>query len=156
MLFDNFDKKIKEAAEQHHPAYDENAWRKMESLLNQHLPQEKNRRRFFLLAFTVLLVGGGAFILLSRPHARNSDQIVQEAKNSTSNKTQAGKTDKNTIIVQPGIDNTNKEIRNDNTVAGAATNIAGKTGNSPVVIDQKIMIPRQSKQKVDKNRVIVK
>jgi len=154
MLFDNFDKKIKEAAEQHHPAYDENAWRKMESLLNQHLPQEKNRRRFFLLAFTVLLVGGGAFILLSRPHARNSDQIVQEAKNSTSSKTQAGKTDKNTIIVQPGIDNTNKEIRNDNTVAGAATNIAGKTGNSPVVIDQKIMIPRQSQQKVDKDQLL--
>ena len=148
MLFDNFDKKIKEAAEQHHPAYDENAWRKMESLLNQHLPQEKNRRRFFLLAFIVLLIGGGAFILLSKPHARNSDLIVHKAENSTSRKTQAGKTDKNTIIVQPGIDNTNKEIRNDNTVAGAATNIADKTGNSPVVIDQKIMIPDNRSKKL--------
>jgi hypothetical protein len=153
MLFDNFDKKIKEAAEQHHPAYDENAWRKMESLLNQHLPQEKNRRRFFLLAFTILLVGGGAFILLSNPHTKNSDQIVQ-AKNSTS-KAQADKTDKSTTIVEPGVDHTNKEITNDNTVAGAATNIADKTGDSPVITDQKIMLPRQSKQKADKNDLLV-
>ena len=157
MLFDNFDKKIKEAAEQHHPAYDENAWRKMESLLNQHLPQEKNRRRFFLLAFTILLVGGGSFILFSKPHAKNSDQLVQ-AKNSASSKTQTDKTDKSTAVVEPGVDNTNNEITNDNTVAtvaGSATNIADKTGNSPVITDQKIILPRQSKQKVDKNDLLV-
>ena len=68
MLFDNFDKKIKEAAEQHHPAYDENAWRKMEGLLNEHLPKQRDKRRFFLLAFATLLIGGGAFVLLSKPH----------------------------------------------------------------------------------------
>src|SRR6476646_2276598 len=154
MLFDKFDKKIKEAAEQHHPAYDENAWRKMENLLNQHLPRGKNRRRFFLLAFTVLLVGGGAFILLSNPHAENSDQIVPQAKNSTSSKTQANKTD-NTIIVQPSIDNANKGITVDNTVAGTATNIADKTGNGPVVVNQKNVLPPQSKQKVDKNELLL-
>jgi hypothetical protein len=44
MLFDQFDKKIKEAAEQHHPAYDEKAWKKMENLLKLHLPQEKKRQ----------------------------------------------------------------------------------------------------------------
>ncbi len=155
MLFDNFDKKIKEAAEQHHPAYDENAWRKMESLLNQHLPRERNRRRFFLLAFTVLLVGGGTFILLSTPHAKNSDQVVQKAKNSTSSKTHTDKTDKNTAIVPLDIDNTKKEITNDNTVAGAATKIADKTGNSRFIIDQKIMLPRQSKQNVEKNELLL-
>lgn len=154
MQFDKFDKKIKEAAEQHHPAYDENAWRKMENLLNQHLPQERNRRRFFLLAFTVLLVGGGAFILLSNPHAKNSDQIVQQAKNSTSSKTQTNKTD-NTTLVQPGIDNTNKEITDHSTVTGTATNLADKTGNAQVVIDQKNMLPRQSKQKADKNELLL-
>ncbi len=47
MLFDNFDKKIKEAAEQHHPAYDENAWRKMENLLDQHLPQATRQAKIF-------------------------------------------------------------------------------------------------------------
>ena len=45
--------RIKEAAEQHHPAYDENAWQKMEKLLNQHLPQRKDdRRKVFFFAFT--------------------------------------------------------------------------------------------------------
>jgi hypothetical protein len=155
MLFDNFDKKIKEAAEQHHPAYDENAWRKMENLLNQHLPQQKDRRRFFLLAFTILLFGGGVFFLLSKPNAKNSDQVVQETKSSTSSKTQADKTDKNTTIAQPGIDNTNKEIINDNTVGGAASNIAGRSDDSPVAIGKEIVAPGRWKQKVDKNELLL-
>ena len=52
MRFEDFDNKIIEAAEQHHPPYDEKAWRKMEKLLNQNLPIEKDDRRrilFFLL-----------------------------------------------------------------------------------------------------------
>lgn len=156
MLFDNFDKKIKEAAEQHHPAYDENAWRKMESLLDQHLPREKNRRRFFLLAFIVLLIGGGAFVLLSNPHPKNPGQVVEQTNSSTSSKTQADKdkTDKTAIVVQPGIDNTDNETINDKTVAGTATKITGKTGNSPVAVDQKIMFTRQSKQKVEKDQLL--
>jgi len=153
MLFDNFDKKIKEAAEQHHPAYDENAWRKMESLLDQHLPREKNRRRFFLLAFIALLIGGGAFILLSNPHSKNSGQIVKQTNNSTSSKTQADKTDK-TSIVQPGVDNTGNETINGDAVANTATKITGKTDNSPVLIDQKIMATRQAKEKVDKDQLL--
>src|SRR6476659_3551256 len=103
MLFDNFDKKIKEAAEQHHPAYDENAWRKMENLLNQHLPRQKDRRRFFLLAFTILSVGGGSFFFLSKPNAKNSDLVVQQNISSTTNKTETDNTDKHTTVIQPGI-----------------------------------------------------
>ena len=38
MQFDEFDKKAKEAADHHHPAYDEQAWAKMEKKLNKHLP----------------------------------------------------------------------------------------------------------------------
>jgi len=95
MLFDNFDKKIKEAAEQHHPAYDENAWRKMESLLNEHLPQQKDRRRFLLLTLTVLLLGGGAFFLLAKPYAKNSDAVAKQTNSSTISKTLTDKTDKN-------------------------------------------------------------
>jgi hypothetical protein len=154
MLFDNFDKKIKEAAEQHHPAYDENAWRKMESLLDQHLPREKNRRRFFLLAFTLFLIGGGAFVLLSNPRPKNSGPIVHQANNPTSSKTQADKTDKTAIIVQPGVDNTDNETINDNEVAGTATKTTGKTGNRQVAADQKIMVTLQSKQKVEKDQLL--
>jgi hypothetical protein len=85
MRFEDLDKKIKEAADQHHPAYDEKAWHKMEKLLNEHLPQPKNDGRriiFFLLFF--LLIGGGAFIIISKHWEKNSKtayQPVQENKN---------------------------------------------------------------------------
>ena len=54
MQSEDFDKKIKEAAEHHHPAYDEKAWDKMEKKLDKHMPTEKDDRRrvfFFLLLF---------------------------------------------------------------------------------------------------------
>ena len=153
MLFDNFDKKIKEAAEQHHPAYDENAWRKMESLLNEHLPQQKDRRRFLLLALTVLLLGGGAFFLLTKPYAKNSDAVAKQTNSSTISKTQTDKTDKNTAVVQPGIYNTNAESANDNSGTGITTKIAGKAQNP--LADDRILASRQSKQKVDKNELLL-
>jgi len=68
MQFEEFNKKIREAAEQHHPAYDEKAWKKMEKLLSKHLPQEeKGRRRiiFFILFF--LLLGSGVFVAINKP-----------------------------------------------------------------------------------------
>jgi hypothetical protein len=150
MLFDNFDKKIKEAAEQHHPAYDENAWRKMENLLNQHLPQQKDRRRFFLLALTILLVGGGAFFLLSKPQAKNSDLAVQQNNNSTTNKTQPDNT-QNATVVPPGIDNANEESAMDKTVSGVTTKIENKGNNTLDIIAQNTVTVAQSKPKVSKN-----
>jgi hypothetical protein len=84
MLFEDFDKKIKEAADQHHPAYDEKAWRKMEKLLDEHLPQQKGDRRrilFFLLAF--FLLGGGAYVAISKPWKNKpaSSEVVQKSQN---------------------------------------------------------------------------
>ena len=68
MSFEELDKKIKEAADHHHPAYDEKAWIKMEKLLNKHLPQKKDdRRRFLLLILLFLLTGGGIAVLISQP-----------------------------------------------------------------------------------------
>ena len=59
MPFEEFDIKLKQAAEQHHPNYDEKAWTKMERLLNRELPQNEDRRRgfiFFLLKGIAWLV----------------------------------------------------------------------------------------------------
>src|SRR4029453_11112128 len=134
MLFDNFDKKMKEAAEQHHPAYDENAWRKMENLLDQHFPQQNNRRRFFLLAFTVLLIGGGAFFFLSKPHAKNSDLVVQRNDGLPNDQT-PDKTNKNATVVLPGVDNADREIATDHTATGAPTKIVDKGRNALNAID---------------------
>ncbi len=84
MLFEDFDKKIKEAADQHHPPYDEKAWRKMEKLLDQHLPQQKDdRRRILFFLLLLLLIGGVTYIAISKPWNKKpgSSQFVQ--KNQT-------------------------------------------------------------------------
>src|SRR5215470_17287971 len=82
MRFDHIDKKVQEAAEKHHPAYDEKAWQKMEKLLNEHLPvKEDDRRRVFLLLLLFLLIGGGSFLLLSKPWNKNPD-IASRSKGS--------------------------------------------------------------------------
>jgi len=57
MLDEENDKRIKEAADHYHPEYDETAWEKMEQLLDEHLPVEKERKRIFFLLPLVLLVG---------------------------------------------------------------------------------------------------
>lgn len=67
MPFEEFDKKAKEAASHHHPAYDEKAWGKMEHLLDKHLPQQTEKRKR-ILWFLLLLAGlGTAGLLLTRP-----------------------------------------------------------------------------------------
>jgi cytoskeletal protein RodZ len=67
MQFEEFDKKIKEAAGNHHPAYDEKAWRKMENLLDKHMPREKDDRRRFLFILLLFLVLGGTGLLIAKP-----------------------------------------------------------------------------------------
>ncbi len=74
MSFEEFDRKIRDAADHHHPAYDAQAWSRMEKMLDEYLPVKKDRRRriiFFLLLF-LLASGGGAGLLISRArrHAR--------------------------------------------------------------------------------------
>src|SRR6266566_1673095 len=64
MLSEEFDKKVKEAADHHHPSYDEKAWEKMEKLLNKHLPQKKDdRRKYILLLLLFLIMGGGVYLM---------------------------------------------------------------------------------------------
>ncbi|HMR92088.1 MAG TPA: hypothetical protein PKC69_07230 [Chitinophagaceae bacterium] len=66
------------------PAYNEKAWEKMELLLDEHLPQEKKRRRAFWLLLPLLLLGpGGAYLLLSKSGTRNQDAGTKEAATFT-------------------------------------------------------------------------
>jgi len=85
MQSEDFDKKIKEAAEHHHPAYDEKAWDKMEKKLDKHMPTEKDDRRrvfFFLLLFlAVALTGGGIYYLKTNQTRRNNVSLTNESKN---------------------------------------------------------------------------
>ena len=68
MQSEDFDKKIREAADQHHPAYNDKAWARMEKLLDKHLPQKKDdRRRIIFLLLLFLLLGGGTFLIINKP-----------------------------------------------------------------------------------------
>jgi len=62
MLDEEMDNIIRQAAEQHHPSYDNKAWDKMEHLLDQHLPQRKDRRGFIFFLLLAVLIGGGLFV----------------------------------------------------------------------------------------------
>ncbi|HET9429576.1 MAG TPA: hypothetical protein VFO70_00305 [Chitinophagaceae bacterium] len=82
MQSEEIDKKIREAAEHHYPAYNEEAWGKMEKLLDKHMPQEKDEKRrrviFFLLLF--LLLGGGTWFFIASPWKSGSTQSAQEQR----------------------------------------------------------------------------
>ena len=83
MQFDQIDKKIKEAADHHHPAYDEKAWSGMEKLLNKHLPQKKENRKRFIFFLLLLLGLGGTGLLIAKPWKGKkaipvTEQIIQQ------------------------------------------------------------------------------
>ena len=87
MQFEDFDKKIKEAAEHHHPAYDEMAWDKMEKLLDKHLPQKEDKKRRFIFFLLLFLLLGGAGVIIGKPfrsgkQLARSEEAAGESKSS--------------------------------------------------------------------------
>jgi len=85
MLDDEYDKKIKEAAEHYHPEYDETAWEKMSQLLDEHLPQKKKRRKIFFILPSLLLVAALVFFVVIKNGEKNSSISRQNisSKNNT-------------------------------------------------------------------------
>lgn len=83
---------IREAANNHHPAYNDKAWEKMELQLDKHLPQKKDRRRliFFLLFF--LLLGAGTFLVLNN-RSGNDKNIAAEKNNGSKQEQDASTTE---------------------------------------------------------------
>src|ERR1700704_4358269 len=87
MLSEDLDKKIQEASEHYFPAYDETAWKKMKSLLDEHLPQKKDdRRRFVFLLFLGLLIAGGGYLWIGKPWKENNK--ISQTKKSPDNQSQ--------------------------------------------------------------------
>lgn len=62
MWSDDFDKKINEAAENHLEPFREDDWDRMNLLLDKHLPEQKNKRRF--IPFIFLLLGGFSMLII--------------------------------------------------------------------------------------------
>lgn len=59
MLDEEMDHIIRDAAENHHPPYNDKAWDKMEQMLDKHLPQKKDNRKYIFFLLIFLLLGGG-------------------------------------------------------------------------------------------------
>jgi hypothetical protein len=151
MQSEEFDKKVKEAADHHYPAYDEKAWGKMEQLLDKHLPQEKDDRRrfiFFLLLF--LLLGGGAWLIATKPWVNNKSVVL--VKQETQKQKRNSETD--TKINTP-VNTTIKE----KDVIGLPDSI-GKIEIKTVVAasgnNNKQTVPQVSNEPVDKAVAILK
>jgi hypothetical protein len=126
MPFEDFDNRIKEAAEQHHPNYDEKAWAKMQKLLEQHLPQKDNRRRIIFFLLFLLLAGGGAWLVISKPWQHSNPTL------STANTPH-----KNAAEPAAGSANEVKERSTAGNSSADKTTIAGPVIENPVVADEK-------------------
>lgn len=126
MQSEEMDNRIREAAENHHPAYNEKAWPEMEKLLDKHLPVQKDKRRRFLLWWLLPLLMGGGFLLFT--------QLQNSKKNTTADAdTKAGgisstttdnnhSTDNNGPVAQPANGNTTASPVNDQSPAAANDN----------------------------------
>jgi len=68
---------IKDAADQYHPAYDDDAWVKMEQMLDEHLLAKKDRRRIIYFLPLILLLGAVMFFVISRRETTPSSKIPE-------------------------------------------------------------------------------
>lgn len=136
MQFEEFDKKAKEAADHHHPAYDEQAWTKMEKLLNKHLPQKGDDRRRFLF-FLLLFLGVATIgLIIAKPWKSNkamatTEQTVQQKQTANLLPTEPREEKANNdIAMGVNID----EVKN-STTAGSKESFADHSViNQPVVL----------------------
>ncbi len=125
MQSEGFDKKIREAASHHHPAYDEQAWDKMHKLLDKHLPEEKDDRRrifFFLLLF--LLLGGGMWLLLGNRGEQSQKPDSAQVRQKDAPATSGGNN------VTGEIEGRNNQPRQTTTVSATEVTIAGIPANT--------------------------
>lgn len=106
MQFDQFDKKVKEAADHHHPAYDEQAWTKMEKLLKKHLPQKEDDRRRFLFFWLLFLGLGTAGLLIVKPW--KGSKVITATENTIQQKS--------TMILPSAPEQNNTKTEKDNAV----------------------------------------
>ncbi len=141
MPFDKLDKKAREAAEQYNAAYNEEAWSKMEALLNKHMPvgveqpQIKERKFHEKWLFLLLSIVAISFVVLLTKPWKNGHPNKDEAENnSTSKSVQKSHARNMTKAIKSNENNNTGHKLN---VANASINKhAGKILISPKFIDK--------------------
>jgi hypothetical protein len=144
MQFDELDNRIREAAEHHHPAYDEKAWGKMEKMLDKHMPQEKEKKRRFLFWFLLplLLVGGGAALLIAKPWKKDSS--VVQATTSTINNTDEKQKEQNDLSFvkdKNRIESTEPKEQQSNNISGNDQPLDNTPGGKTVIPAEQLKRP---------------
>src|SRR5678809_640137 len=78
MLDDEINKRIKEAADRYHPGYNEEAWNKMQQMLDEHLPQKRDWRRifFYFLLAGLLFCGTAYFVYYTTGKKESSGKVA--------------------------------------------------------------------------------
>ncbi len=151
MPFDKLDKKAREAAEQYDAAYNEEAWSKMEALLDKHMPvvpveEAVNKKNRFHEKWLLLLLGFIAisfFILLTRPWNGGNENLQnkttsteKQRRNNAINESKGSKIEGPAKDLQPdaGPDpkiGTNKDFENSSpTNAKIAVETQSKNANA--------------------------
>lgn len=100
MQSEEFDKKVREAAAHHHPVYNEKAWGDMETLLDKHLPQEKEKKRRFLFWFLLPLLLAGTGLLIAKPWQKSNHVIAENTLPQKESKVNTVVKEKNTPGIQ--------------------------------------------------------
>jgi hypothetical protein len=120
MQSEDLDKKIVEAAENHHPVYDEKGWAVMETLLDKHLPQEGKRRRRFLLWWILpVILAGSVWLIVQLP--KNKGRVTTVINKETG--TTVAQKNNNT----PAVNSTD-----DQTAADAVPPVSANNSADPV------------------------
>jgi len=153
MLDDENDKRIKEAADHYHPEYDDTAWQKMEQLLDEHLPVEKERRPILFLIPLIVFMGFFLFLFLfnSKNNKTEAPQILI-SKNKTEKAVEpnsAGVSKNNTA--QPSLVTTNAS----GTISNAKNNIEKNNTSSIVEKSEKTTSIKSSGIQEDHNTIPV-
>ncbi|GAB2831599.1 DUF5585 domain-containing protein [Ferruginibacter profundus] len=127
---EEIDKVVRDAANQHHPPYDDEAWGKMEVLLDKHLPQKKDRKKPVIFWLAFLLLGSAVFFAIQNADKNNS------AATTTNTSEEKGPVDKTTAATSnipgnqaAGTTAPDNGVANQqsNTIPGTATGIITNT-----------------------------
>ena len=130
------DKIVKDAANQHHPPYDDTAWEKMEVLLDKHLPQKKDRRRPFIFLLFFLLLGGALFFTLENWNKKNTATAVASADEKNSGTLPPTS---NTANTTKGTTDGTNAMPTDNTgIANADNSLIGQQQNETATTSGKL------------------